>query len=319
MKMVNNIRDSRIEILRCFFMFCICVLHSITQGGYCHRWIDNLMMPSVTGFVVISAWFGLSFRPSKVLRLIGVAAWCAIVVACCFQKNVVIWSLQHYWFLWAYILLMLFAPIIDSAKLSLKVVLPLLLGVFAWGCVCDLSMFSTVLPHTAGLTAYSGVTFVGIYVAVRAFKQSQFINRITTKQLIWIAGISALICECGLYRYNSPFALTLTLSLVLLVQRMPQLPRLGVIALNLSPSMFAVYMYHTGAGFNVLRSLEAYFVNTCGVPVYVTHILTALLVFWGCIVIDIPRRVLCVILRRPMSALWKWIDQSWSLLVAREI
>lgn len=310
-------RDSRIEILRCLFMFGICLLHAITQGGHCSRWIDNLLSPSVTGFVVISAWFGVKFRPSKVLRLAGVAAWCSICVAAYFRKNIALGCFQTYWFLWAYVLMMLFAPVIDSARLSLKVVLPLLLGVFVWGFACDMPIGTSILPHTAGLTALSGITFVGIYVAVRAFKQSKYVDCLTTKQLIWIAALSAIICECGFYKHNSPFSLSLALSLVLIMQRMPPcLPRyIGEAALLLSPSLFAVYMYHTGAGFNVLKSIERYLVSDAGLSVYITHVVTALFVFWGCVAIDIPRRVLCRAAKPVIDWLCGWIDAKYEKFV----
>ena len=309
-------RDSRIEILRCLFMFGICLLHAITQGGHCSRWIDNLLSPSVTGFVVISAWFGVKFRPSKVLRLAGVAAWCSICVAAYFRKNIALGCFQTYWFLWAYVLMMLFAPVIDSARLSLKVVLPLLLGVFVWGFACDMPIGTSILPHTAGLTAYSGITFVGIYAAVRAFKQSKYVDCLTTKQLIWIAALSAIICECGFYKYNSPFSLSLTLSLVLIMQRIPPPPRyIGEAALLLSPSLFAVYMYHTGAGFNVLKSIETYLVSDAGLSVYITHVVTALLVFWGCVAIDIPRRVLCRAAKPVIDWLCGWVDAKYEKFV----
>lgn len=296
-------------------MFGICLLHAITQGGHCSRWIDNLVTPSVTGFVVISAWFGVSFKPSKILRLAGVAAWCSICVALYFKKNIALGCFQTYWFLWSYVLMMLFAPIIDSARLCLKVVLPILLGVFAWGFACDMPVGKSILPHTEGLTAYSGVTFIGIYAAVRAFKQSKYVDCMTTKQLIWIAALSALICECGFYKYNSPFSLSLALSLVLLVQRLPPPRYTGALALLLSPSLFSVYMYHTGAGFNVLKSIETYLVSDVGLSVYIVHIITALLVFWGCIVIDVPRRLLCRVGKPLINWVCGCVDERYEKFV----
>lgn len=310
-------RDGRVEILRCGFMFGICLLHAITQGGQLYRWIDNLVTPSVVGFVVLSAWYGVSFKPSKILRLAGVAAWCAACVAIYFQKNIALGCFQTYWFLWAYVLMMFFAPLIDSAKLGLRTVFPAFLAVFVWGGVSNMPVFRDILPHTAGLTAYSGVTFIGIYAVVRAFKRSRLAERLTTRQLAIAAIVSAVFCECGFYKYNSPFALILALSLLLLVLRLPEMPRIGRIATWLSPSLFAVYLYHTGAGFNVLKAIERYFGVDLGMSVYLNHVLTALVVFWGCILIDLPRRALCRLFARPIQGAATWLDQRWEMIVEK--
>lgn len=89
----------------------------------------------------------------------------------------------------------------------------------------------------------------------------------------------------------------------------------GRVEVLLSPSLFAVYMYHTGAGFNVLRSMETYFVSEVGMPVYVNHVVTDLLVFWGCVVIDFPRRLLCRV-ARPLIERWcGWVDEQYGKLV----
>jgi len=266
--------------------------------------------PSVTGFVVISAWFGVSFKPSKVLRLVGVAAWCSVAVACYFQKNIALGCFQTYWFLWAYVLMMLFAPLVESAVLNRKTVVPVAIAIFCWGFLLDMPWFRDWMPRTGGLTAHTGWTLIGIYVVVRALKRTGVLEKMSTKCLVWGVLVSAVLCECGCYRYNSLTSLSLVLGLFLLVLRMPQMPRVGKVAAGLSPSLFAVYMYHTGAGFNVLKALEDYFILDVGMNVYVTHVLTALIVFWGCILIDLPRRALCRIFKPLINRSCQWMD-SW--------
>jgi len=69
-------RDPKIELFRCLCMFGVVLLHALTQGGYAdaHRGLDNLMTPSVVGFVFISGYFGIKCRIKGVLKLISVGA-----------------------------------------------------------------------------------------------------------------------------------------------------------------------------------------------------------------------------------------------------
>ena len=79
--MKKNTRNSTIELSRIFLMLGICLLHCITQGGHVCRGLDNLLLSCVTGFVFISGYFGLSFKISKIIRLITMAFSSVVVLA----------------------------------------------------------------------------------------------------------------------------------------------------------------------------------------------------------------------------------------------
>ena len=67
-------RNASIEFYRCLCMAGVVLLHALTQGGYAegHRGLDNLMVPSVVGFVFISGYFGIKFKFISVLKLLGI-------------------------------------------------------------------------------------------------------------------------------------------------------------------------------------------------------------------------------------------------------
>lgn len=120
-------RDASIELFRCLCMFGVVLLHALDQGGYAdaHRGLDNLMTPSVVGFVFISGWFGIRFSWKAVRKLIGIGLysaamitlvyhvlWCGELSPTAFLKHV--WGYtQHAWFLWMYLALMTLAPIAE--------------------------------------------------------------------------------------------------------------------------------------------------------------------------------------------------------------
>ena len=79
-------RNASIELFRCACIFGVCLLHALEQGGYAgpHRGLDNLMMPSVVGFVFISGWFGIRLTARHVWRLLSISVYCALVPTVCY-------------------------------------------------------------------------------------------------------------------------------------------------------------------------------------------------------------------------------------------
>lgn len=263
--MANADRNTNIDLYRIVLMLGICLLHCVHQGIYQCRPLTMSLLFCVDGFVFISGWCGIRFSWGKVLRLHGVAAYAAIVCAlysmaggncstgAFLQTAFSLW--KGFWFLHAYVLLMLVSPCINAAfellsegKL-LSVALPLLAIPFCWSFAHDVPLLRRFVPDTEGLSAYSGLTFVGVYVAGRLARRfesrivillSQLQNRLlwftqsprssqsgyaskisrslrTWREIfsmaqlpLWIAILALTgICALGFGRYHSPFAMLL--------------------------------------------------------------------------------------------------------------
>lgn len=268
-------------------------------------YLTRALCSCVVGFVVITGWFGIGFKWMKVARLLGTAVWCA-VVSClvCGVPGMWFKTLLSYWFVWAYLALMLLSPIVDAAiervkegKCSyLKLLLPAALLVFGWGTLAVNHLTIGLTPQTPGLESYSELTLLGIYVVVRLLRVSGGLAKLGLRGELSLVAIGLAFVLVGVSQYNSPFALMLALGVFLLVIRVK--PMGGKIVNIISPSMFAVYLYHTGPFFDVIRPAEQYLVETCGLPVLVTYFVMASAIFCCAIILDIPRRIVARMLMR---------------------
>ena len=290
-----SVRDNQIEVFRCLMMLGICLLHAITQGGHVVRWADNALHTCVVGFVVISGWFGIKFGWRKVFRIVALTAWCALVVSTLFlfhdqdpSWNVwwrrVMYSFKSWWFVWAYVFLMMMAPLVnravaclgDDLKTNLDVLIPFVALVFGWGYLTMLPGVMDYVPSTAGLTAYSGITLLGVYVVVRVVRAQGLLERISQRTWLLVAAAMLVITTAGLYKYNSPFSLVQALAWFALVKSV-RIPRwVSGAAAFLAPSMFAVYMYHSsGDGLSFLKTVEGCLIDEMGLNAVVCHIVVA--------------------------------------------
>jgi hypothetical protein len=62
-------RDYSVEIFRCVMMFFICWLHATSCADVVCVPQVNILLHAVPAFVLISGYFGIEFRWSKILRL----------------------------------------------------------------------------------------------------------------------------------------------------------------------------------------------------------------------------------------------------------
>lgn len=120
-------RDSAIELYRIVLMFLICLLHSFQFGISPNKYWCNALMWAVCGFVFISGWFGIRFSLSKWLRLLCLGFVCGSVsIAIAWLLDIQVtpkqmaYILARQWFLCAYLMLMLFAPILNMAFDTLR-------------------------------------------------------------------------------------------------------------------------------------------------------------------------------------------------------
>lgn len=104
------------------------------------------------------------------------------------------------WFLWAYVLMMALAPLVDRALeggvgRGLQFLAPLFLTVFVWGFLSARPVLRDVLPITAGINAYSGLTLLGVYAGARVIRKVGFGGCLGRGRLLWIGG-GGVRCDC---------------------------------------------------------------------------------------------------------------------------
>ena len=133
-------RNSSLELFRCMMMFGVVVEHTAGQCAYIEPMVVRLSNWCVCGFIFLSGWFGAKFSWWKSIKLIALGMWCAMVsLMIGGARNPVdaILGVRAYWFLWAYIIMMIFAPVIDAAIEScdrqkvVRLIVPVL--VMLWG------------------------------------------------------------------------------------------------------------------------------------------------------------------------------------------
>ena len=170
-------------------------LACLGAGTVCRWALGHGLSFCVVGFVAISGWFGVRFAVSKVLRLVLTAIWCSAVICCLLGMPGDFWRVaKTYWFVWGYLFMMSFAPIVDVAceKGDLRRgLLPMALCVFGWGTLVSNHLTTGYFPHEPGLAPYSGVTLLGVYATVRFLKMSGWLDRLSIRAAWLTAAISA--------------------------------------------------------------------------------------------------------------------------------
>lgn len=300
-------------------MFGICLLHAVGFGGYGKTWMVNVLTPCVVGFVFISGWYGIRFRWRKLVKLYGIGVYCAMVsgvLSVCGNEEVrsvdalkiALSHLSHgYWFLHAYAIMMMLAPLVNLAvpqgngECNWRLLAPLWCVVFVWGFGRTLP-YGSCLPKADGLDAYGGLTLLAIYAGARAVRESGVVGRVTAGHCAWIVALVLACCAFGAGDYNSPFAFVLSAGVFAVVSRSRFCGIMGEwgdrIVSWLGPSIFSVYLIHcNGFGLKMIRPIERFAVNEWGVHPCVAIVFTAVVLFAGSLILDLPRRALCLAFR----------------------
>ena len=321
-------RAPRIELFRCACMFGVVLLHSLTQGGYAdaHRGLDNLMTPSVVGFVFISGYFGIKCRVKGMMKLLGIGLYSWLVLALLnldFCNSFGIGG--FWWFLWMYLALMAMAPLVEAIFAGncqdavVAKVAPFVAVVYFWSyAATKIPVLKTVVPSVDGFSPFGVLTFFAVYLVARVSRMYE--ERIKTWWLVVAAAVSGAMCWIGFYHYNSPFALVFAGSMFYLFKgkgNREEACRGGLddrvervetcsggdresdcvgwfsrIVLAISPSMFSVYLLHTNAyGFEILRKVEDH-LGSSGWNYYAMSFVVAIGIFGLCVLLDMPRRAI---------------------------
>ena len=186
---VKNERYSNIELLRIIAMFLVLLVHSqfysldlpTSENLYCFPLdtvlrvvTQSLSLVCVNVFVLISGWFGISFKWKGLQKLIFQWFFLAILVSVllislgesltiigCIKS---ILSFQYYWFIYSYLLLFVFSPVLNAfiRYASKRQVETVLLCFFVYEL-----LFGWIKSYSDFNNGYSCVSFWGLYLLAR--------------------------------------------------------------------------------------------------------------------------------------------------------
>ena len=309
-------RNPAIDLYRIVLMFGICLLHCVHHGVHECRPLTMSLLFCVDGFVLISGWCGIRFSWRKIWQLYGAAVYaslvCALYLACCkglalhAYFSAAIDILKGFWFLHAYVLMMLFTPCINAAfeKLDTKelvfATLPILAIPFVWSFAHDVPLIRRIVPTTNGLGAYSSFTFIGIYVLGRWMRRFESKVMVNYRLLMLSIVLLTMVCAVGFGRYHSPFAVALSLFWFIAFVRLSPPSWICTIISFITPSVFSIYLLHahSAVGFPLIRSLENRVASVTGMNWLFVASSSALITFMTCLMFDLPRRAAVLVARR---------------------
>lgn len=303
-------RDYGTDICRAIFMFFIVLQHMAGFTGHNIPWFTNVVSFGVTGFVFISGWYGIRFSIVRLLKLWGVAVWCAVLVFLYtggHSLNNFLSILYGWWFLNAYTILCLVAPLlnlgvekaIESGRQK-EVAIPIALLVFGWINATSISRIEWLVPQPSGISPTSFLTLACIYVFARLAKMYLDVRKVLFNKIVLAALVAVCLCfnAIGLGSIASITTLFFV-AVIFLGMRKLQIPDVfGRFFVWLAPSMFSVYLLHVGFAFSSHGAMLVQQLVSVGIPVLMTHVLSSLIVFSICLMVDVPRRlsVWCVAL-----------------------
>jgi len=307
-------RDATIECLRLCMMFCIVLLHVITQDGGVHVYGDkfiprhfiNLLSPSVVGFVFISGYFGIRLTLVKAVKLLGLAVFYALTLGWMFGWNSVIERLIHDWFLYSYLVLMLFSPIINVAteRLDWRQNFGVIFSVYIWSYLCVIPITKDYVPCPTGFAPLSFFTMFGIYTAARLYRKYDVEGLICQHKslalLIW--AFAFLLVFLGVHHHNSPASLAFVCITFAFIRKIELSTVPGRIVLFVAPSVFGIYLIHSSPLGQFIRQ-KLLFQLVDDKPSFLSCLFVAIMIYFASIVIDAVRRVFVAALASRLRSL----------------
>lgn len=178
-------RQSNIELLRIVSMLLVMLLHvGYALTNHIHSQIDNILHVSseaatiicVNVFVLISGWFGIKFSFKGIAKflfqVIFLALLTFVVLVLLGKATLTIKNVWHctfgifstYWFVWAYLLLYIFSPVLNSFVENNRKGLEMFLTSFY---VFTCYVYFTLQVDHIFFTGFHTLSFIGLYLLAR--------------------------------------------------------------------------------------------------------------------------------------------------------
>lgn len=284
----------------------------------------------MVGFVFVSGYFGINFAWRKAFKLVGVCFWGALlsVLLKCIVTgssvdgykvfvDVMYSVINGYWFVWAYIALMLISPILNAAAegeggFVNRRIIPFLVLVYGWSYVAQLPHVKNYIPMYSGSGQLSVLTLAAIYVCARIVRMRNYDECISKKMAIVLAVVTIPVCCLGFSHYHSPFSFVLVLCFFGLFKKISIPMLLQRCLLFVTPSLLSVYILHQCLrGFNFV-TWGMNVADKVASRIEVCTLVAAIVVFVSCIVIDLlARRSLLYVGRSVVNG----VGGFWKVLI----
>lgn len=271
MSNVAKARNGSFDLLRCLCMLFVVMIHFQGHSGYLEalpkdtltyysaNYLLSLIRVAVPVFVLITGYFGISFKLEKVVNMeINLLFYSlltfviAFIFATDFEhtissvlKTVLPFSYKSWWFATNYIVLMFFAPFINTLLKSLNQRGHLTLIALCFVLFNVISSFS--LDPIDTLNGYGFVTFIFIYIIGRYIRQYGLFNKIKAYQwFLLYLGLSVVILISyrlyGNYKFAQYNSVLLLLSSVSLFCAFTKINIKTAFFSKIAPYTFAVYL-----------------------------------------------------------------------------
>ena len=322
-------RDPAIELFRVLLIFGVCLLHVAPSTR-----ISQLLVSCVPGFVLISGYFGIRFKWSKILKLYLVAVYASLIVplvggawefSAYVAEVLCVWNIRldavqpsGFWFLHAYAVMSVLAMPIEmilEGELThekmhrlWRISGPLLIVVFGWGFLTKFAALAPLVPTVNGLQSFSPITLFASYLVGKNLIVWEKCNgKISLRISLFCFVISSgvlFFSRTYLCAYNSIVSVLFAASAFCLFREIRLPVWFAKIVLAISPSMFAVYLIHVhmhwvGVEHSYMifgRQVRQFLLPSLGM--FGSIFMAALTVFVVACVLDLPRRLGGWVLRR---------------------
>ena len=119
----------------------------------------------------------------------------------------------------------------------------------------------------------------------------------------WVLLVAATgLCIAGFNAYCSPVSVFWSAILFSLFLRIEINGRLGAVAAFVAKSTFPIFVLHAnGVGFGLIRRFAALLCGDCGLNAYVMYFIVGLAVFVAGLLLDMPRRMIGLMVARKCS------------------
>lgn len=327
-------RNAGIDCLRVIFMLAICVLHAFSMSGRANGCESRVWSFAIVGFAFISGYYGLIFRPSKLLQLWGMAILLVMIPVGLAWKvgwleSSILLTYRNFlfsnWYLNAYSILLLLSPLVtkgidsflndnDLSDIRWGGVIPLLF-LLLWSWFSELYFIREFVPIVPGMGRQSFMALLYIYVFGRYYSKYKWFSLFSIRKTVLILiGLIPLMMIFG--SNTSPVTIIFTMVLFRVFERISLPQWLIKVVTFLGPSMFAVYLLHTNFfGFDLIHRYVSWMIDDLHLFRYVAFFICGITLFVVCCSIDMFRRVIRWLGSSLFSRCWRKLDSFYETCV----